>query len=188
MSDLLHRLRNALPQVEIWINQLLAAYAGAASTIDVQRFRRLPEYLPYHVLHAARYIVVERTPFPPVSQLGIPEFERMEAMAMGGITFGQTYFLTTDHVADEGTHLHELIHTIQWSVLGVRDFLLTYGLGLAMYGYEQSPLESVAFGFQESFERARPVIDLEKYVTQHALQSRLNAKIVFAGNQVPWDA
>jgi hypothetical protein len=188
MSELLQRLRNALPQVQGWINQLLAAHAGSASTIDVQRFGRLPDYLPSHVLHAARFVVVERTPFPPVPQLGVPEFERMESMAMGGITFGQTYFLTPDHAADEGTHLHELIHTIQWSELGVRDFLLTYGLGLAMFGYEQSPLESVAYSVQESFARAEQINDLEQYVRDHALQTRSHAKFIFASNQVTWDA
>jgi hypothetical protein len=139
-------------------------------------------------LQAARFVVVERTPFPPVSQLGVPEFAGMEAMPMGGITFAQTYFLSTDHAADEGTHFHELIHTIQWSVLGVRDFLLTYGLGLAMFGYEQSPLESVAFTLQESFEKGQQIIDVERYVRGHALQTRSDAQFVFASNHVPWDA
>lgn len=188
MSDLLHRLRRALPGVEQWMNELLAAYQPSALEIDTHRFNRLPQYLPSQVLQAARFVVVERTPFPPVSQLGVPEFAAMEAMSMGGITFAQTYFLSTDHATDEGTHFHELIHTIQWSALGVREFLLTYGLGLAMFGYERSPLEAIAFAFQGAFERGERIVDVEKSVADHARQTRSDAQLVFAGNHVPWDA
>jgi hypothetical protein len=83
---------------------------------------------------------------------------------------------------------HELVHTIQWSVLGVRDFLLTYGLGLAMFGYYQSPLETSAFALQDGFERGQQILDLEKQVIEHALQTRSAARLVFARNGVPWDA
>lgn len=188
MSNLLQRLRMALPAVQQWIDELLADTAVSASSIDTSRFRRLPLWVPLQVLQAARFVVVDRTPFPPVSQLGIPEFAPMEEMPMGGITYDQTYFLSTDHATDEGTHFHELIHTIQWSALGIRDFLLTYGLGLAMHGYENSPLEAVAFALQDSFEQGRAPISIENYVTDHAVQTRSAAQVVFRTNHVPWDA
>jgi hypothetical protein len=32
---------------------------------------------------------------------------------------------------------HELVHVVQWSRLGVDNFLLSCGLGLLQFGYEQ---------------------------------------------------
>jgi hypothetical protein len=37
--------------------------------------------------------------------------------------------------------------------LGVDRFLLSYGLGLLQFGYEQSPLEQMAYSLQQLFER-----------------------------------
>lgn len=93
MSDLLNRLQAVLPSVEEWIGELLAVHRHSASTIDRRKFDRLPQYVPSHVLQAARFVLVERTPFPPVSDFGVPEFAAMAAEPMDGITFGQTYFV-----------------------------------------------------------------------------------------------
>ena len=54
--------------------------------------------------------------------------------------------------SSESLHFHELVHIVQWARLGVDNFLLAYGLGFILGGYEQSPLEQMAYTLQRSFE------------------------------------
>ena len=48
-------------------------------------------------------------------------------------------------VTEEAIHFHELIHVIQWRLLGPEDFLKSYANGLDEFGYENSPLEKMAY-------------------------------------------
>ncbi len=57
-----------------------------------------------------------------------------------------------------------------------------------MYGYENSPLEAVAFALQDSFEQRQPPINIDTYVRSHAVQTRSAAQMVFRTNDVLWDA
>jgi hypothetical protein len=188
MRDLLLRFSHARPKVEAWIEQLLATHSRSRCIVDTTRFSRLALFLPPTVLAAAKVVTVDRTPFPPVTSYGLPEFAAMEAASMGGITFRDTYFLSPDYALDEGTHFHELIHTIQWRALGMRDFLLTYGLGLAQFGYEGSPLEAIAYQLQGEFDANRPLLNVEGIVSLHATQARSAAQAIFRATQVPWGA
>jgi hypothetical protein len=90
-------------------------------------------------------------PFPPVEQFGLPEFALMQQMEFDGITFKDTFFLQNGR-SSEGLHFHELVHVVQWSRLGVDNFLLAYGLGLLTSGYAESPLEQMAYQLQHRFE------------------------------------
>ena len=71
---------------------------------------------------------------------------------MGGITYLDTYFLLPGGADDESLHFHELVHVIQWRVLGPENFLLLYAADLAERGYSDSPLEAMAYGHQQRFD------------------------------------
>jgi hypothetical protein len=68
------------------------------------------------------------------------------------VTYQDTYFLETSAASSESIHLHELVHTVQWLILGPEDFLLLYAAGLAEHGYKDSPLEAKAYAHQARFE------------------------------------
>ena len=108
-------------------------------------------------------------PTPPLSALGLLEFEGFEAMDKIGITFKDTYFLQAAHAHSESLHFHELIHVIQWKALGAPRFLLLYADGLARYGYDDSPLEMMAFRRQAWFDVAREVCPIETDVVNETL-------------------
>ncbi len=74
------------------------------------------------------------------------------------------------------------MHVIQWQTLGVNDFLLTYALGLAAFGYELSPLESIAFRLQSEFEQGRARPDLFELVSAGAHLARQSAAECFRAN------
>jgi hypothetical protein len=141
-------------------------------------FARLGRYFPPAVLQRARAVLVDAVPFPPVGALGLPEFEAMAAEPMDGITFGHMYFLRR-HSASETLHFHELVHVVQWSALGVEAFLPTYAVGFAQHGYEDSPLESMAFALQSKFERGHDLPDLVSFISWDAEQARKAAETLF---------
>lgn len=188
MTDILQRLVGALPQVESWIDRTLEAYEAVARPVDTTRFAKLSAYLAPGILAAARVVTVAKTPFPPVSAYGLPEFVDMEQMDTAGITFRHVYFVSAAHAFDEAMHFHELVHTIQWRVLGVHDFLLSYGVGIAQFGYEASPLEAIAYELHGAFERNEKIAGLEERVGTHARSVRDATKHVFLSNGVRWDA
>jgi hypothetical protein len=95
----------------------------------------------------------------------------MERMPMAGITFRDTFFVDAIH-GSEGVHFHELVHVVQWNALGAPDFLLTYGVGLAQFGYEASPLEAIAYNLQASFERGAAIPGIRSVIESHAFQAR----------------
>ena len=78
-------------------------------------------------------------------------------MDAGGITYLNTYFVRADQSHAESLHFHELVHVIQWRLLGPENFLALYADGLERFGYRESPLEVMAYEFQDRFEHgARP--------------------------------
>jgi hypothetical protein len=173
-SEPLVRLTKALPLMEAWIRELHAAHAARAQPVSCLGFERLGEVWPRALLDEARAVPVERVPYPPVSELGLPELEGMAQARWSGITFGHMYFVDECDTS-EATHFHELCHVVQWKALGVRDFLMTYALGLLAHGYRQSPLEAVAYRLQREFEAGLPGRDLVEVVAAHARSARASA-------------
>lgn len=148
MQDTIRRFHSALPQIRAWIDQYLASTAATARKLD--SMPPLSTAFPPEVLGRARMVLVSQTPFPPVSQFGLPEFAQHQRRAFDGITFKNTFFVV-DGCQTLRLQFHELVHTVQWARLGVDRFLLAYGLGLLQHGYEQSPLESMAYGLEQQF-------------------------------------
>jgi hypothetical protein len=185
MTDVFRRLHAALPQVLTWVDRLLEEHAEAATPVAQLAFARLPQYWPADVLRAARVVRGGLVPFPPVSAFGLPEFAAMESMPMAGVTFRNMIFVDAAHDS-EGVHFHELVHVVQWNALGASDFLLAYGVGLAQFGYENSPLEAVAYDLQASFERAATIPNIRYAIAAHAFRAREAAAGVLAQHGVTW--
>jgi len=61
----------------------------------------------------------------------------------------------------ESLHFHELVHVIQWRLLGPEKFLALYADGLERFGYRKSPLERMAFRLQKRFEREAQPFNVE---------------------------
>lgn len=157
--------------MEAWIRELHATYAPRAQPVSCLGFGRLLEPWPRALLDEARAVAVERVPYPPVSALGLPELEEMAQARWSGITFGHMYFVDENDTT-EATHFHELCHVVQWKALGVRDFLMTYALGLLAHGYRRSPLEAIAYDLQRDFEAGITRPGLVDAITEHAVDVR----------------
>jgi hypothetical protein len=113
-------------------------------------------------------VFVSRVPVPPLSAIGFNRFSGFEQMDAAGITYFNTYFVRAAHAHDESLHFHELVHVIQWRQLGPEKFLTVYADGLERFGYRHSPLEAMAYDFQDRFER-----EAQPFSVEAACQNRL---------------
>jgi hypothetical protein len=105
--------------------------------------------------------------------MGLPYFTDFEEASFTGITYMDTFFLAPSAHNCESTHFHELIHVIQWGVLGPNSFLVVYAASLLAHGYDDSPLERMAYELQRAFETGRSIPQLELQVRE---KTRLVAK------------
>lgn len=150
-GDIIRRYHAALPSVRQWIDQILKKHASEARTVSSLGFKHLSACFPQDVLRHAKVVTLPHVPFPPVDRFGLPELASMQRMSFAGITFKDTFFIQQGQ-ASESLHFHELVHIVQWASLGVDNFLLAYGIGLLQFGYEQSPLEHMAYELQSRFD------------------------------------
>lgn len=151
--DIANRFSTSIPLVVAWIDTLLARHQDRAVSVDSLRFARLGHIFPQSVLDRTKVVVVsDRVPFPPLIDLGLPEFQQIENMPIAGMTYRDTLFLNEPH-STESLYFHELVHVIQWETLGDHKFLLAYGMGLMQFGYHGSPLEKMAYALQSAFEQ-----------------------------------
>jgi hypothetical protein len=89
--------------------------------------------------------------------MGVPG-GAIDFSASDGITFQDTMLLTTAALAGTDASVmalvfHELVHVVQYTVLGVDGFVRQYVEGLALGGFDYFaiPLEIVAFALQARY-------------------------------------
>jgi hypothetical protein len=165
-------LAQVLPMAKEWIANLLTRHRHAATSVASFGFKRLPDYFTKETLERARVVLLDSVPKPPLSAWGLSGMADFEAQEDDGITFQNMYFLKPSRAADESLHLHELIHTIQWQVLGSEQFLLAYAQGhLAYRGYAGNPLERIAFDLQRRFQQSPVAFGVEPLVLEHLGQT-----------------
>jgi hypothetical protein len=110
------------PVVAGWIRSTLTVHSGAARTVASCGFPRLPFYFSAETLALAKVILVDRLPLPPLSSWGLTQFADFERSEPDGITYLDTFFLKRNQWKNEALHFHELIHVIQWRILGPETF------------------------------------------------------------------
>jgi hypothetical protein len=118
---------------------------------------RLEAFFEPGVLRQARFRSVPMIENPPflgaAAALGIPQ--TIDFTAMSGITFVDTVAVSEARPPEEPLSLifHELVHVVQYEVLGVAEFMRQYVLGFAAAGfsYDGIPLERMAFDLQGRF-------------------------------------
>ena len=162
----------AYPKLRAWIQKTLEFYEENAKAVAAMHFVRLPLYFPHTLLETAKFIPINRLPMPPLSAMGLGRYAAFEQGDFHGITYLDRYFMKRTVVTEEAVHFHELIHVIQWRVLGPEGFLAAYANGLDEFGYENSPLEKMAYDAETSFKRSFAIFDAEKFVAEQLARLR----------------
>src|SRR6187200_2324800 len=140
------------PLILNWIEHTLAWHAGKATSVGLLEYQRLPQYFSREVLERAKVVYVESVPKPPLRALGLAQFVAFEDMDANGITYLDTFFARNEMRGDVRLHFHELVHVLQWQILGPKLFLAAYGDGLERFGYRDSPLERMAYDLDQRFQ------------------------------------
>lgn len=148
-----------------WIDITLRAHAGNTQTVISRGFPRLPLYFSADTLASAKVVLVDKLPIPPLSSWGLTRFADFERGTFDGITYLNTFFIKRNDLRNEAIYFHELIHVVQWRILGPEQFLRSYADGLERFGYRNSPLEVMAYEAEAAFA-ANDVFDAEKMVAQ----------------------
>ena len=159
--------RKFYPLLIDWLRATLADHAGAARAVVSYGFPRLPLYFTEETLASAKVVLVDRLPLPPLSSWGVTRFADFERGDPDGITYLDTFFLKRNQSKNERIHFHELIHVIQWRILGPENFLRSYADGLERYGYRDSPLEIMAYNAEARFVTSTAGFDAEQLVAEN---------------------
>ena len=157
-------LVEAIPAVELWIDRYLTSHKDSRERLSEAGFPRLPHYFSDQVLNNSYFVTVPTVETPPLEELGLGELEFFGSGGNGGITFKDTFFVTS---MSESLHFHELVHVVQWDAMGSEKFLLAYGLGLMRFGYRDSPIERIAYSLQEEFDAGRPLVGIESAIREN---------------------
>jgi len=155
------------PLIDNWIRAALSAHAGTARSVASCGFPRLPLYFTAETLASAKVVIMDRLPVPPLSSWGLTQFASFERRDPDGITYLDTCFLKPHQSKNEAIHFHELIHVIQWRVLGAERFLRSYADGLERFGYRDSPLEVMAYDAEARFVASTDGFDAEELVAEN---------------------
>jgi hypothetical protein len=158
--------RKLYPHLIGWIHQTLRAYAKENKTIASLGFPRLPRYFSPDLLASTNVVAVERLPMPPLSSMGLSRFAEFEHGDYAGITYLNTFFVKHSSAAAERLCFHELVHVVQWRILGPEKFLAAYAAGLETFGYRNSPLESMAYDAEASFCQSDQPFDAANLVAE----------------------
>jgi len=154
------------PPLLDWIRATLSDTAHAAQTVASRGFPRLPLYFTERTLASTKVVLVDALPMPPLSSMGLARFADFERGNFDGVTYIDTFFLKPTRSNNENVHFHELVHVIQWQLLGPERFLFSYANGLECFGYRQSPLEAMAYDAETAFTSSTGIFNVEKMVAE----------------------
>jgi hypothetical protein len=154
------------PPLLEWIRTTLTVKAHAAQSVASLGFSRLPLYFTENTLASTKVVLVDPLPMPPLSFMGLTRFADFERGDFDGITYIDTIFLKPTQSNNENMYFHELVHVIQWRLLGPDRFLLSYANGLECFGYRQSPLEAMAYDAEAAFASSNTTFNVEKMVAE----------------------
>ena len=155
------------PLIAGWLRSTLTVHSSAARSVASCGFPRLPLYFSVETLALANVVLVDRLPIPPLSSWGLTRFADFERSDPDAITYLDTFFLKPHQSKNEAIHFHELIHVIQWRVLGPENFLRSYADGLERFGYRDSPLEVMAYDAEKRFVTSTARFDAEQFVVEN---------------------
>ena len=121
---------------------------------------------------------------PVYTEWGIEPLKDFELDNKGrwdGEAYADTIFIKSDCVNNEGLMFHELVHTVQYKLMGIEHFLIAYGFECATQNYPNGKLEQMAKQFESIFRTDSRSFDVEEEIKPiiEELERDLFAGVVF---------
>ncbi|THB68660.1 MAG: hypothetical protein D6B27_02110 [Gammaproteobacteria bacterium] len=150
--------------LELWVDRLISEHAEKRKSC-FNDYPELENYFDKITLSESYYVVVDNAPMPDMPETRGSELAQYIDMNVSAITYKDTYFIREDHSNDLGIHFHELIHVLQWHYLGAEAFIERYIEELLTFGYDNAPLEKMAYELEGRFSSGE-VFSVEPLVEQ----------------------
>ncbi|PIX77480.1 MAG: hypothetical protein COZ37_02435 [bacterium (Candidatus Ratteibacteria) CG_4_10_14_3_um_filter_41_18] len=157
-----------------WIVSQRNLYIVTAQELSEQDRTSLQPYFEPKILGLAKRELVdyiENPPFyPEVMKLGIPN--AIDFTQMAGITFIDCILISRriSHNQRSWTSLlfHEMVHVVQYYLLGAQRFAELYVIGWAQNGFDYGriPLERQAYDLQRRFDQGGSVFSVVQLLNQ----------------------
>lgn len=134
-----------------WIREQRDLHRPLAQPLPDAGKATLVPFFPAEALDRARWRAVPAIENPPFLAEAAAFGVTLDFSHMDGITFGDTFLVREAALAGNANALvfHELVHIMQYGVLGVDEFISQYVTGYLSSGeYYTIPLELVAYALQ----------------------------------------
>jgi len=141
-----------------WIQEQRTLNRPIAKPLHPDQRNAFEPFFSAAILDLVRFAMVDQIPNPGF-------YKNLQAMGqpipldfgqMHGITFIDTVLLSKrfERSWSPGLHFHELVHVVQYCILGSGNFMQRYVRGWAENGYQYAsiPLEMDAYDLQRRFE------------------------------------
>ncbi|UZD64641.1 hypothetical protein [Marinobacter sp. AN1] len=152
-----------LDTIRSWVNETNLHFA--TSRRPCTEFKELfAGYFPESFLARSYYVEVPEVPLPPLEYVSQAGLDDLFGQSVAGLTLDDTYYLTPSAANNLRIHFHELVHVAQWQQLGYRNFISRYLEEISIYGYDQMPLERMAYDLDARFVAGGPVVDVRQTV------------------------
>jgi len=163
-KDLADFIKREYRSVHDWIENTVSLHALNMVPVFDLGFTRLPLFFSEGLLKKIKTVSVgSNVPLPPILER-VKRIIDFTTEGVTGITYGDVYFYRAEYGKDESLHFHEIIHSIQWSGIGKKQFILRYALELISNGYIGNFFEVQAYGHQQRFESGGQPYDAEQAV------------------------
>ncbi|OIN04462.1 hypothetical protein BFR47_06050 [Oceanisphaera psychrotolerans] len=150
-------------KIEEWICQVNASYENMRRPCTVFQ-KHFNDFYSHSFLETAYFVVVDKIPkpdFPELREAGLGAFIDMDAK---GITYDDTYYVTKRAAHELRLHFHELVHVIQWQELTPQGFIARYIQEMQTYGYDDAPLERMAYALDAHYQASGQKFSVEQFV------------------------
>ncbi|MGR5076057.1 hypothetical protein [Photobacterium swingsii] len=152
-----------LDRIEEWIDATNQQFVHQRKSC-VQFSDTFQGFYSTEFLKNAYFVVVDTIPkpdFPELRDVGLGDFLDMDLL---GITYKNTYYITPEVAQNLRLHFHELVHVAQWQHLGASAFLQRYITEVQNLGYDEAPLEKIAYAFDTHFNNGGGKVDVPSYI------------------------
>lgn len=152
-----------IQMIENWIDETNLAFSAQRQSCASFQTSFAGFYSP-DFLRNAYFVAVDDIPkpdFPDLRQIGMGDFIDMP---LDGITYKNTYFLRKQLEQNLRLHFHELVHVVQWNLLGAKNFIKRYILEIQQNGYKKAPLEKMAYSLDQHYASNLGALDVSQFV------------------------
>ena len=146
-----------------WREGIIREVSVGAETIYSLGLDKLAPYFDRALLNSTKVTFMDPVPHIPLVELGLLNYQLLpKGESLGGISVGGQYILHPRYRNSVDLHLHELVHDLQWRILGTEAMLAYYVAGVLRYDYMGCPLEKCAYDLQDRFNRGEQFSVLEE--------------------------